>query len=104
MVSVGLELEVHVVDLPQLLPCPCPSLLLPQLRHGYLLVVVLVEDLGSRQVKVLLCNMHPPLAQGIHARLRADTLQLSARAPIHLLGDLCQVDPACQVHRPRVDP
>lgn len=103
MVRVGLELVVHVVDRPQIL-CPCPRFLLPQLRHGYFLVVVLVENLGSRQVKVLLCNMHPTLTQGVHARLRADTLQLCARAPVHLLGDLGQVDPAGEIHRTRVDP
>lgn len=51
--------------MPQLRP---PSIhlssspLLPELAEGYLFVVMLVEDLGRRQLKVLLCDMNSPLA------------------------------------------
>lgn len=55
-----------------------PSIpLLPQLRYGHLLVIVLVEDLGGGQVEVLLCDVHPALTEGVHTGLGANTLQLS---------------------------
>lgn len=108
IIRVGLEL---VIQCRRSFPKPPGSTprfreasLLPQFRHGHLLVIVLVENLGSGQIKVFLCDMNPTLAEGIHACLRADTLQLGSRAPVHLLGNLSQVDPTGQVHRPRVDP
>ena len=78
--------------------------LLPQLSQADLLVIVLVQDLGRSQVEVLLRDVHSALSQRIHASLGADTFQLSARTPIHLLGNLGQVDASGQVHGSRMDP
>lgn len=77
--------------------------LLPHLAQTDFLVVVLVENLGSGQVKVLLRNMDPPLSQRVHAGFSAHPLQLGPRATVHLLGNLVQVDPSRQVHRPGMD-
>lgn len=68
------------------------------------LVIVLVKNLGGGQVEIFLGDMNPPLTQGVHARFRANTLQLCPRATIHLLRDLRQVDATGQVHRPRMNP
>lgn len=107
IIRVGLELVIQCRRSFPKPPGSTPAFerpLLPQLRHGHLLVIVFVENLGSGQIKVFLCDMNPTLAECIHACLRADTLQLGSRAPVHLLGNLGQVDPTGQVHRPRVDP
>lgn len=84
-------------------PSPNPSKLLPQLAKGHLLVVVLVENLGRGQLKVFLRDVHSALAEGVHAGFCADTLELGTRAPIHLLGNLGQVDASRQVHLAAVD-
>lgn len=77
--------------------------LFPELLQGDLLVVVLVEDLGGGELEVLLRDVDSPLPQGVHAGLGADALQLGAGAPVHLLGDLGQVDAPRQVHLAAVD-
>jgi hypothetical protein len=59
---------------------------------------MLVENLGRSELKVLLCDVHPPLAQGIHASLCAHTLELSTRAAIHLLSNLVQIDTTGEIH------
>src|ERR1700680_3526951 len=48
--------------------------------------------------KIFLSNMHSSLPQSVHACLRANTPQLCSRTPVHLFGNLCQVDTAGQVH------
>lgn len=53
-----------------------PFHLLPQLAQTHLLVVVLLQNLGRRQLKVLLRDVYSPLSQRIHARFRTHTLQL----------------------------
>ena len=88
---------------------PCFSIrdfppLLPQLPQTYFLIIMLVKHLRRRQVEILLRDMHPPLPQRIHARLRAHALQLRPTAPVHLLCDLRQIDPPRQIHRPRMNP
>lgn len=81
-----------------------PTSLLPKLPQRCLLIVVLVEDLGRRQVEILLRHVNPSLPERIHTCFGAYSLELRPRASVHLLCDLRQVDPARQVHRPRVDP
>ena len=65
---------------------------------------MLIQHLRRREVKVLLRDMHSPLPQRIHPRLRAHTLQLRARTPIHLLRNLCQIDPPREIHAPGMNP
>lgn len=76
---------------------------LPELAQTDLLVVVLVQDLGSRQVKVFLRNVHASLSQRVHTGFRADTLQFGAGAAVHFLGDLGQIDSAGEVHGAGMD-
>ncbi len=92
-------------QLPPLLPTsPSPPIQsLPQLPQTNLLIIMLIQHLGRRQIEIFLRHMHPPLSQCIHARLRAYALQLRAAAPIHLLRNLGEVDAAGQVHAARVD-
>ena len=80
-----------------------PSLL-PQLPQTNLLIIMLIQHLRRRQIEVLLRDMHPPLPQRIHARLRTNPLQLRPTTAIHLLRDLRQIDPAREIHRSRMDP
>jgi hypothetical protein len=61
---------------------------LPQLAQADLLVVVLIEHLCGGEIEVLLGDVHPALAQGVHAGLGADALEFGAGAAVHLLGDL----------------
>lgn len=62
-----------------------------------------VQHLRRRQVEILLRHVHPAFAEGVHARLGADALELRARTTVHLLGDLGQVDAAREVHAAAVD-
>ena len=77
--------------------------LLPQLAQADLLVVVLIEHLCGGEVEILLGDVDAALAQGVHAGLGADALELGAGAAVHLLRDLGQVDAAGQVHGAGVD-
>lgn len=72
-----------------LFPRDADIYLLEEFRDGHFLVVVLVQDLRCREIKVLLCDMYPSLAQCVHARFGTYTLQFCSRAPVHLLCDLC---------------
>lgn len=72
--------------------------LLPQLLERCLLIVVFVQDLGSGQIEILLCNVHSPFSERVHACFGADALQFGAGTSIHSLCDLRQVDSAGQVH------
>lgn len=62
-----------------------------------------VQHLCRRQVEIFLRHMNSSFAQGIHARFGADTFKLGARAAVHFLGDLGQVDSSRQVHAATVD-
>mmetsp|Transcript_13197 Transcript_13197/g.33484 ORF Transcript_13197/g.33484 Transcript_13197/m.33484 type:complete len:417 (-) Transcript_13197:74-1324(-) len=66
-------------------------------------LVVLPHHLPHRHLQILLRNVHPPLPQRKHPRLRAHRLHLRAARAAHLLRDLCEVDPADEVHLARVD-
>lgn len=64
---------------------------------------MLVQHLCRRQVEIFLRHMNPSFAQGIHARFGADTFKLGARAAIHFLGDLSQVDSSRKIHAAAVN-
>lgn len=82
---------------------PFNTELTPELRKRNLLIIMLVENLGRGELKVLLRNVYAPLAEGVHARLGAHALELSTRAPVHFLGNLCEVDAAGEIHLPAMD-
>lgn len=94
---------LHHKTTPSLLPSSSPNKSLPQLPQRNLLVVVLIQHLGRREVEILLRHVYPPLPQGVHARFGADAFQLGAGAAVHLFGDLEQVDAAGEVHAAGVD-
>lgn len=50
--------------------------LTPQLLQRHILVLVLLHDLGHSHDEVFLHHVHPPLAQGVHARFHAHTLDI----------------------------
>mmetsp|Transcript_31970 Transcript_31970/g.75966 ORF Transcript_31970/g.75966 Transcript_31970/m.75966 type:complete len:221 (+) Transcript_31970:65-727(+) len=77
--------------------------LLPQLLQAHVLVCILLHDLGDSHLEVLLGHVHASLSEGIHARLRAASLELGARGTAHRVGDLLEVYPAHEVHLARVD-
>jgi len=77
--------------------------LLPQLPKTNLLIIMFIQHLRRREIKVLLRHMHPPLPQSEHPGFGTYTLQLGARAAVHLLGDLEEVDPPGEVHAAGVD-
>lgn len=77
--------------------------LLEELAQAHLLIVMLVEHLGRRQVEVFLRDVNPPFSKSIHASFGTDSLELSARASIHLLSDLGEVDTSGEVHASAVD-
>ena len=62
-----------------------------------------IQHLRRCEIEILLRDMHPPLSERVHPGFRADTFQLGAGAPIHLLGDLGEVDAAGEVHGAAVD-
>lgn len=64
---------------------------------------MLIQHLGRSQVEILLRDVYSSLPEGEHARFRAHTLQLSARAAVHLFGNLFQVDAAREIHAAGVD-
>ena len=64
-----------------------PPHLLPQLPQRNLLIIMFIQHLRSRQIEVLLRNMHSPLPQRIHTRLRTYAFQLCSGAAVHLLCD-----------------
>merc|ERR1719458_697960 len=72
--------------------------LLEELLDAHVLLGVLLHDLGHSHLEVLLGHVHSPLSESIHTRFSASSLHFSTRAPTHLLCDLPQVDPPCQVH------
>lgn len=63
-----------------------------------------IEHFSGGEIEILLRDVYSPFPQREHAGLGADALELGARAAIHLLRDLGQVDAAGEVHGPRVDP
>lgn len=83
-------------------PNHLPSLL-PQLPKTNLLVIMFVQHLRRRQIEVLLRHVHPPFPERKHPRLGTHTLELGARAAVHLLGGFQEVDAPCQVHAAGVD-
>jgi len=80
-----------------------PPPLLPQLPKTNLLIIMFIQHLRRRQIEVLLRHVHPPLPQRKHPGFGTYAFQLGARAAVHLLGDLEQVDPAGEVHAAGVD-
>eukprot|EP00955_Chlamydomonas_euryale_P009987 107350-Chlamydomonas_euryale.AAC.8 len=76
---------------------------LPQFAQAGVLLAVLLHDLGDGHLEVLLRHVHAPLAQRKHAGLCAAPLELGARCSRHHVGDLGQVDAACEVHLAGVD-
>ena len=79
------------------------SALFIQFPQTDLLVVVFVQHLRRCEIEILLRHVYSPFAQGVHARLGAYTFQFRARAAVHLLGDLGEVDPSREVHGAGVD-
>jgi hypothetical protein len=57
--------------------CLSPDLL-PELADRHFSIVVLVENLGSRQIEIFLRDVHSSLSQCIHSCFRANTLQFSS--------------------------
>jgi hypothetical protein len=51
--------------------------LFPELSKRHLFIIMLVEYFRSRQIKIFLRDVHSSLPQRVHARLSANTLQLS---------------------------
>lgn len=63
-----------------------------------------IENHQGNCTEVFLCYVNPSLSESIHPCLGTHTLQLSARASVHFLRNLLEIDSPRKIHRSRVNP
>mmetsp|Transcript_32410 Transcript_32410/g.64337 ORF Transcript_32410/g.64337 Transcript_32410/m.64337 type:complete len:417 (+) Transcript_32410:261-1511(+) len=80
------------------------TLLLPQFLQRHVLICILLHHLRDCHLEVLLSHVDAPLSECKHSGLRAHSLVLCPRAPMHERGDFPQVDSPHQVHFTGMDP